>query len=240
MRNFKITLEYDGTDFFGWQVQPDLRTVQGELVGALEMISEGEVKVVGAGRTDTGVHAVGQVASARMETKLEPTVIGRALNARLYPDVFIRNVEEVSLAFNARFDATSRTYHYIIIRRPTALWRHRFYLYDGELDLHRARGALREVIGERDFTSFASSADTNTTKICNVIDACLTDSPRLVVLSITADHFLHHMVRTLAGTILEIGRGKPWSMSEIIEAKKRTAAGPTLPPYALYLMEVRY
>ncbi len=240
MRNYKITLEYDGADFFGWQVQPDTRTVQGELVGALETISCGEVNVVGAGRTDAGVHAVGQVVSARLETKLEPSVIRRALNAKLYPDVYVKGVEEVSLSFNARYDAKYRTYNYIFIRRPTALWRRRFYPFDGELDLHAMREALRGIVGARDFTSFAASSDSSATKVCNVIDAGLADSPPLVILSITADHFLHHMVRTLAGTILEIGRGKPFIMHEIVGKKKRAAAGPTLPPHALYLMEVRY
>jgi tRNA pseudouridine38-40 synthase len=240
MRKLKITLEYDGTDFFGWQSQPDRRTVQGELLHALRVLTGGDVKVVGAGRTDAGVHAAGQVASADLETRLAPEAIQKALNAKLPSDIVVRQVEEASPFFNARFDAKSRTYHYIFIRRRTALWKRYFYLTACGLDLRAMRRALREIIGEKDFTSFASTADTCGAKRCNVIRAELIDSPPLLVLAVTADHFLHNMVRTLAGTTLEIGKGKPWSMTGIIDARNRSNSGPTLPPHALYLMEVKY
>ena len=120
MRNFKLTIEYDGTDFHGWQVQPDVRTVQGEIISALGELGSG-VSVTGAGRTDAGVHASGQVANARLETRHEAATLVKALNAKLPRDVSIREVEEAPLSFNARFDARSRTYRYIITRRPTAL-----------------------------------------------------------------------------------------------------------------------
>ncbi|MCK4236918.1 MAG: tRNA pseudouridine(38-40) synthase TruA [Candidatus Krumholzibacteria bacterium] len=240
MRNFKLTIEYDGTDFYGWQIQLDRMTVQGELYRAFRELSGGELKIIGAGRTDAGVHAVGQVANVRLETDLSPTVVERAVNAKLPSSIFVRSVEEAHPSFNARFDARSRTYHYIFIRRPTALWRRYFHLAAGELDLRAIRSALRMIIGDNDFSSFASSADANPSKRCKVIEAGLTDSPPLVVIAVTADHFLHNMVRALAGTLLEIGRGKPLDMGEVIEACDRSAAGPTLPPNALYLMEVRY
>lgn len=240
MRNFKLTIEYDGTHFYGWQIQPDRPTVQGELYSALEDLAAGEVKLVGAGRTDAGVHAVGQVASAGLETDLNPAVLRRALNAKLPPDILIRHVEDVRPSFNARFDAKSRTYNYIFIRRQSAIWRNYYHRIPEDLDLRSMRAALHELIGERDFTSFASSSDSCSTKRCNVIRADLIDASPLLVLEIEADHFLHNMVRSLAGTLLEIGRGKPWSVGEIIEARDRSRAGPTLAPYALYLMEVSY
>jgi tRNA pseudouridine38-40 synthase len=240
MRNFKLTLEYDGMDFHGWQIQPDRRTVQGELCRAIEEITGERAAVTGAGRTDAGVHAVGQVASFRCETRLHPTVLCRALNATLPEDVRIRSAEEVSFNFNARFDAKSRTYQYLLIRRPTALWRNYYYLVTGELDIAAMRRALSELFGEKDFTAFASSDDDSATKRCTVKRAELVEAPPLVTLAITADHFLHHMVRSVAGTVLEIGRGKPWSMARIIEAKGRVKSGPTLPPHALYLIKVTY
>ena len=239
MRNFKLTIEYDGTDFHGWQVQPDVRTVQGEIISALGELGSG-VSVTGAGRTDAGVHASGQVANARLETRHEAATLVKALNAKLPRDVSIREVEEAPLSFNARFDARSRTYRYIITRHPTALWRRHFHYYGGELDVGAMRKAVRAMLGEHDFSSFSSSADTSRTKLCRVMSAGLSEAPPLLSFEITADHFLHTMVRSIAGTLLEIGAGKPWDVREIMERRDRGAAGPTLPPHGLYLVGVRY
>jgi len=240
MRTFKLTIEYDGTDFSGWQVQPDRRTVQGELYRALEETAGERGKIVGAGRTDAGVHAVGQVASVLSSTTLASAVLMRALNARLPFDVRVRSCIEAPEGFNARFDAKSRTYNYIFIRRPTALWRNYYHAVIGSLDTKAMRRSLRDLLGEKDFTSFASSEDDLTTKRCTMIRAELIEAPPLLVLSLTADHFLHHMVRSIAGTLLEIGRGKHWSMEEIVAARDHARSGPTLPPHALYLMQVAY
>ncbi|MDD4858258.1 MAG: tRNA pseudouridine(38-40) synthase TruA [Candidatus Krumholzibacteria bacterium] len=240
MRNFKLVLEYDGTDFHGWQIQPDRRTVQGELCRAIEETTLVRSMATGAGRTDAGVHAVGQVASFASETLLGPAVLKRAFNARLPKDVRVRSVDEAPPRFNARFDAKSRTYHYVFIGRPTALWRNYYYLVTVSLDLAAMRRALAELIGEKDFTAFASSRDDSTTKRCRVIKAELIETPPLVTLAVTADHFLHHMVRSIAGTVLEIGKGKPKDMAGIIAGRDPAPAGPTLPPHALYLMQVGY
>ena len=240
MRNFKVVLEYDGTDFRGWQIQPDERTVQGELSRAIAETTGETRNVTGAGRTDAGVHAAAQVASFASETRLSPVVLRRAFNARLPVDIRVRSVEEAPGGFNARFDAKSRTYHYIFITRATALWRNYYYLVTATLDLPAMRRALVELRGEQDFTTFASSGDDSRTKRCVVSKAELLETPPLLALEITADRFLHHMVRSIAGTALEIGRGKPWNMAEIVAARDPAAAGPTLPPHALYLMHVRY
>ncbi len=239
MRNFKLTIEYDGTEFHGWQVQPDVRTVQGEIVRALGELGE-HVEVTGAGRTDAGVHAAGQVANARLETRLDAATIARALNAKLPHDVRVKGIEDVPLSFNARFDARSRTYRYIITKRPTSLWRRYFHYHGGKLDIRAMRAATRELAGERDFSSFCSSADSSRTKVCRIMTADLAEAPPLITFDITADHFLHTMVRSIAGTLIEIGAGKPWDMKQIIEQRDRRQAGPTLPPNGLYLMEVRY
>ncbi len=240
MRNFRLTIEYDGSDFHGWQVQPDMRTVQGEILRALSELSHGPVKLVGAGRTDAGVHAAGQVASAGLETDLALDVVKRALNAKLPRDIWVRHAEEAHARFNARFDARSRTYRYVFIRRRTALWRKYFYYVDGDLDLRAMRVELSKLIGEKDFTSFTSAADVCMSKRCRVIGAEITDSGPLLSLTVQADHFLYHMMRVIAGTILEAGRGVTLDMNGILEARERSMAGPMLPPYALYLMEVTY
>lgn len=239
MRNFKLTIEYDGTDFHGWQVQPDVRSVQGEIIKALGELGE-EVALTGAGRTDAGVHASGQVANARLETRHDAQTLARALNAKLPRDVLIRKIEEVPLSFNARFDARSRTYRYIITRRPTPLWRRHFHYYGGVLDIGAMRRAVGELVGERDFSSFCSSADSSKTKVCRIMTSELSEAPPLISFDITADHFLHTMVRSIAGTLIEIGAGNPWEMKEIVERRERSAAGPTLPPNGLYLVRVRY
>jgi tRNA pseudouridine38-40 synthase len=232
MRNFKLTIEYDGTDFHGWQVQREIIRALGELGD--------DVSVSGAGRTDAGVHAAGQVASARLETRLDAPTIARALNAKLPSDVRIRRAEEVPLSFNARFDARSRTYRYLITRRESALWRRYFYYYGGELDIRAMRGAIRELQGEHNFSSFSSSADTSGTKACRVLSASLAETPPILSFEITADHFLHTMVRSIGGTLIGIGAGKPLDMKQIIERRDRRAAGPTLPPNGLYLVGVGY
>lgn len=239
MRNFKLTIEYDGTEFHGWQVQPDVRTVQGEIIRALGELGEA-ITVTGAGRTDAGVHAAGQVANAKLETRFDAETMERALNAKLPRDVRVKGAVEAPLSFNARFDARSRTYRYIITRRPTSLWRRYFHHYGGDLDIRAMRAAVRELAGERDFSSFCSSADSSGTKVCRIVTADLTEAPPLLVFDITADHFLHTMVRSIAGTLIEIGAGKPWNMKQIIDGRERKLAGPTLPPNGLYLMAVRY
>ncbi|RKZ06955.1 tRNA pseudouridine(38-40) synthase TruA [bacterium] len=240
MRNFKLKIEYEGTEFHGWQVQPDCRTVQGELISSAQELSTEPVRVVGAGRTDAGVHATGQAANILMETRLEAHTILKALNARLPKDVIVKSVEETSLEFNARFDAKRRTYRYIFINRKTALWRRYFYEVPELLDTAAMRKALYSLIGEKDFSSFASREDANRSKRCIVQRADLVESPPFINLNITADHFLHKMVRTIAGTVLEAGLGKQIDMDEVIAARSRDSAGPTLPPHALYLVRVDY
>jgi tRNA pseudouridine38-40 synthase len=240
MRTFKLTIEYDGTDFNGWQMQPFQRTVQGALGEAIYHATQERSVVTGAGRTDAGVHAAGQVASFSSGTRLSPDVLRRAINGWLPRDIRIRSAEEAPASFNARHDAKGRTYHYIFIRRETALWRNYYCYVKGNLDLRAMRRALADLAGEKDFTTFTTAEDSSTNKRCSVTGAELVETPPLLTLQLTADHFLHHMVRAIAGTLLDFGRGKPLSMADIIAARDSARAGQTLPPHALYLMAVRY
>ncbi len=239
MRNFKLTMEYDGTDFSGWQVQPQRRTIQGELYRAIERLATGRIRIVGAGRTDAGVHAAGQAANALFQTALGAEAVRRALSHYLPQDIRIKSVEEVDLSFNARYDAVSRTYSYIFIRRPTALWRRYFMPVSREMDIEAMRNVLKAIQGRHDFTSFSSSGGGGST-VCDVLRTELSETPPLVAFSITADRFLYKMVRTIAGTLLEAGQGKKVDVADILSAGNRKASGRTLPPNALYFMKAEY
>jgi tRNA pseudouridine38-40 synthase len=240
MRNLKLTIEYDGAGFSGWQVQPDRRTVQGELLSVIEPLAAGGVKIIGAGRTDAGVHAVGQVASVLLETNHDVDTIGRALNATLPDDIYIRAVAEAPLSFHARYDARSRRYDYIFIRKSTALWRNRFYQVPEDLDIDAMRGELAALRGRHDFTALSAAMDEGRSTVCTVIMADLLEAPPLLTLSVVADRFLTSMMRIVAGTVLRAGQGEPVSVASLIASQDRSTAGPTLPPHALYLMEVLY
>ncbi|MBD3178088.1 MAG: tRNA pseudouridine(38-40) synthase TruA [Candidatus Latescibacteria bacterium] len=239
MPNIKLTIEYDGSGFRGWQVQPGQRTVQGEIERAVRKITGEFSRVTGAGRTDTGVHAAGQVASVQMETGYPPEVIRRALNGNLPRDIRVRKAEKARPRFNARYDACSRTYHYIFFRGETALWRNYFFPTTFPLDLDAMRTGASELAGKNDFSSFVTSAGVQDTT-CRVISCSIIPTPPLLTISVKADRFLYNMVRAIAGTLFNIGRGKGLGMKEILGARDRRAAGTNLPASALYLMEVRY
>lgn len=244
MRNFKLTLEYDGTHFHGWQVQPGLRTVQGTLEEVLTRMAGSRVAVKGAGRTDAGVHALGQVASFRAALRLDPPRLQRALNATLPPDVAVRTAAEVPLEFDAQRDAKGRTYRYSLLlgTHPSPLERHcrLFVPYPVDQEaMGRAAGHLR---GEHDFTSFCAVQASAPTRTRTVTEArFVVEGPRTDFI-ISADAFLQHMVRIIAGTLLEVGRGRltPDGFRAILEARRRSRAARTLDPRGLCLMGVQY
>ena len=243
MRNFKLTIEYDGSRFSGWQVQPGRRTVQGKLYEALGEIAAGDVKIVGAGRTDTGVHAAGQVASAALETAMSTNVLLKALRGKLPRDIVVRAVDEVPPSFNARYDARSRRYHYIFIDRPSALWRNYYHEVPkgfGAEGVDAMREQLKALRGEHDFAAFAASGSNAMTTVCNVLRAEIIENRPLVTLSITADRFLYNMMRSIAGSVLRAATGRYVPIADILASGDRFSAGPTLPPGALYLMEIKY
>lgn len=242
MRNFKLVLEYDGTDFHGWQRQPDLRTVQGTLEEAVESIVGQNVPVYGAGRTDAGVHAFGQVASVAVDTRLSAAEFGRALASKLPEDVQAYRVEEVDLKWHARFNAKARRYTYYLRTEPTAIWRRFAHVVTYPLDVEAMKSAAVLLVGERDFTSFTPTQSIDTPPVCHVSRADVERLDEIIQIDLVADHFLHHMVRVVVGTLITVGRGKfpPEHMEEILCRKDRAAAGPTVPPNGLFLMEVIY
>ena len=246
MPNFRLLVEYDGTDLEGWQIQPGpARTVQGVLVAALERIAGAAVTVTGAGRTDAGVHAEGQVANVMLATRLAPAELQRALNALLPRDVAVREVAVVPDAFHARRHAHSKLYVYRLwtgttrspLRERTSLW------VRPSLDLEAMREASQALVGTHDFASFrgAGSGVRSSVRTLSRVEI-RGQLGGEVALDFEGTGFLRHMVRNLVGTLLEVGRGSraPDAMPGLLAALDRNQAGPTAPAQGLTLVRVRY
>ena len=241
-RNIKLKIEYDGKDFYGWQKQPDLRTVQGEIQERLEMILGHKINLIGAGRTDVGVHALGQVANFKTTSKLSIDSIINGLNGLLPGDIVIKGIEEVDLNFNSRYDAKSRSYKYRIHLGRTAILRNSVWEVLYPLNLEDIFEATEKIEGKHDFSSFCVAESTKDNNVCQVFSAGWEKSGNELIFKIEADRFLHTMVRSLVGTFVEVGRGY-FSVSDFVdamEAKDRKKAGPTAPACGLYLVEVEY
>jgi tRNA pseudouridine38-40 synthase len=241
-RNIKLQMEYDGTDFHGWQVQPNLRTVQGEIQLGLEAILKHQVNLIGSGRTDVGVHALGQVANFKTDSPLHVESIFRALNGLLPDDIAITQAEEVSSEFNSRYSAKSRVYKYRVHPGRTAILRRYVWEVQYTLDPKAMYEVTESIPGEHDFSSFCVAESSKDSNLCRVSSAFWESSGNELVFEIEADRFLHTMVRSLVGTLIEVGRGyfSAANFLEIVKAKDRTRAGPTAPARGLYLVEVKY
>ncbi len=244
-RNIKLTLEYDGTEFAGWQVQPGQRTVQGVLEDAIADLVGVSVSVVGAGRTDAGVHALGQVANASMRLDLEPARIAAALNARLPDDLLVKSAAEVPASFHARFSATSRKYLYLIGAAESPIWRMRRWHVRASLDVRTMREAAGTLEGEHDFSSFCLTGSEPDHHRCRVSRISLEWEPDFggtFVFRVEANRFVRGMVRSIVGTLVDVGRGRtsPESFRVILDARDRGKAGATAPAHGLYLEEVTY
>ena len=249
MRNVLLVLEYDGTEFHGFQWQPGLRTIQAELERALHQITGEQIRVVGAGRTDAGVHAAGQAVSFRTTSRLATARLVGALNAVLPRDVVVRSGREVPLEFHARYSAWGRAYRYSIWNAgtPTALRRLYTYHWPGHLDVDAMRLAARSLVGTHDFASFAGSADgvgrgTGRTTLRTVYWADCRREGNLVEIDVAANAFLPHMIRNLVGTLLWVGGGRidQEDFAAILASRDRTVAGPAAPARGLCLAEVYY
>jgi tRNA pseudouridine38-40 synthase len=241
-RNIKLEIEYDGTDFYGWQIQPKLRTAQGEIQDKLETILGHKINLIGAGRTDVGVHALGQAANFKTTNELSKNSIINGLNGLLPDDIVIKRIEEVDLNFNSRYNAKSRLYKYRIYLGRTAIWRKYVWEVLYSLNLENILEATKKIQGEHDFSSFCVAESTKDNNACRVFSAIWEKSSDELIFKIEADRFLHAMVRSLVGTLVEVGRGY-FSVSDfvnIMEVKDRKKAGPTAPACGLYLVEVKY
>ena len=242
MRNIKVILEYDGTNFYGWQVQPGMRTVQGVLEKAIEKLLSKKIKTIGAGRTDTGVHAIGQVANFFINKRYELETIKKALNTYLPQDIFIKNIEEVNTNFHSRFNAKMRTYIYRISKQFSVFTRNYSWYYKYPLDIQAMNDCCKLLLGEKDLTSFSVTKSKKDNMVMSIKKCIFTERKNEVVFTIKADRFLHKSVRTIVGTLILVGEGKlsAREFKSIIIAKDRRKAGKTAPPYGLYLKEVKY
>jgi len=244
MRNLKLTLAYDGTDFNGWQTQPGFRTVQETLEAAIVALTGLPARVNACGRTDTGVHAVGQVVNFYSETQLPPDVLVRALNAHLPPDVVVSEAVDVPQAFDANRDARRKLYRYVVHDGPVPnLFLRRYCCRSRHpLDADAMRMAAEPLRGRHDFHSFETDWPNRMSSVRTITHLSLNRMGEWIWLDVEADGFLYNMVRAIAGTLINVGRGY-WpvsKVSEILQAENRSEAGPTAPAQGLFLMRVSY
>jgi tRNA pseudouridine38-40 synthase len=243
--NFRLTLEYDGSDFAGWQLQAGgVRTLQGELEAAIERVCGARVRVYGAGRTDAGVHALGQVASVLVEFALPADAVQRALNARLPADIRAVGVEDAPEGFHAQHDAVGKSYRYRIATAAVVSPFERWFVWHAPepRDLDAMRRAARAFVGRHDFASFQPAGALVHDTVRTIHRLEVRDMGGEIVIDVDGDGFLRHMVRTLVGTLMDVGAGlrAPDSMAAMLAARDRRAAGQTAPAHGLTLVSVRY
>jgi len=248
MPTFKLTLSYDGTDFSGWQAQPNQRTVQGALRDAWQAITGEAVRMTATSRTDAGVHALGQVVGIGSQTELTPFRLLGGLNAKLPNDVVLRSIEPVGDDFHATHDAVGKRYRYQLHndRRRPLLDRHLVWHIPQQLDVAAMQAAGELLVGKHDFASFQSTGSPRDSTVRTITAVNIgqgdANEPARVWIEVEGDGFLYNMVRNIVGTLLDVGAGRRpagW-MSEVIAACDRQAAGQTAPAQGLMLVEVKF
>ena len=243
MRNIKITIQYNGKNYCGWQKQNNSPGIQGTIEKAIFDITREEVKITGSGRTDAGVHALGQVANFKINSQIPVDRIPNALNAKLPKDISIVKAEEVDEDFHSRYSAKKKTYRYQVYN---SLYRSPIYAdisypvkYD--LDIDKMKKEAKSLIGTYDFKGFMSSGSSVTDTVRTIYNIEVSKSEDLIIIEIEGNGFLYNMVRIIAGTLVDIGRGRiTENMSTIIKSKSRSMAGHTAPAHGLFLKKVDY
>lgn len=248
--NFKLLIQYDGTDFRGWQVQPGERTVQGELQRVLSLIEDAEVYVCGSGRTDSGVHAEGQVANIKLQRPFTPERLRSAINGNLFRDLRILQVEKAADDFHARFSAKSKTYVYRVINAPviSPFWTRYAHHEARPLNVNQMNEAAKYFLGEHDWTAFSAAQSDSENRVRNVTNFTVETvwdtraQSQIIEFRITGEGFLRYMVRSIVGTMLEVGRGEKDfdTIQQAIVNGDRNLAGATAPAHGLTLLKVFY
>jgi len=240
-RNIRLVVEFDGARFHGWQKQPGLRTVQGVIEDAIAEIFQQRCEVIGAGRTDAGVHALRYVCNFPADTEMDSARIPLALMAVLPEDVVVHGAEDVAPGFHARFDALSRRYRYLVSTVPVALRRGSVFFCKYYLDVARMIEAASFLAGCHDFTSFTPALNEANPE-CDLREILIEDEGGMICVTVEGNRFLHNMVRIIVGTLVEVGRGKiePADMVAILSARDRRTAGPTMAPHGLAFVSARY
>lgn len=248
MRTIKLTLAYDGSAYAGWQFQPNVPTLQAAVESVIAKITGETLRVTGSGRTDSGVHALGQVVSFSTESQLEPQVLQRAMNAFLPDDIVVLEVADAPERFHAIRDAVRKRYRYVIddARLPDVFSRAYSWKIWKPLDVAAMQRAASALIGTHDFSSFETSGSPRPTSIRTLFEITVERLPAeqggKIYIEVEADGFLYNMVRTIAGSLMLVGKGvkaETW-LAEVLEARDRCAAGPTAPPQGLFLLKVEY
>ncbi|MHC5142229.1 MAG: tRNA pseudouridine(38-40) synthase TruA [Planctomycetota bacterium] len=243
MRNIKLVIHYDGTNYHGWASQPETATVQGTIEEVIEKLTGQPVKVYGSSRTDAGVHALGQVANFRINSPVPTENFSNALNNLLPQDITISDVCEMPEDFDAISDTVEKRYDYLINTTPIrpVLARNQWHR-PGQLDIGKMHQAAQKFVGKKDFKSFASAADQRESSVRTITLCQVEQEGDAIKISVAADGFLYNMVRNIVGTLVEVGRGRwePDMIDTILEAKDRSAAGPIAPASGLCLMEIFY
>ncbi len=239
---YRMDIAYDGTGYAGWQIQRNAHTIQGEIEKALQIIFKKSIRVTGAGRTDAGVHATGQVAHFDCDDDLQAARLMRSLNGILLPTIRIKEIFETGSDFHARFSATAREYIYRIARRPTALYRHIVWQYSAPINLKAMQTAASLFTGERNFKSFCRTISEVENHTCDVEFLELNETADELQFRIKANRFLHGMVRAIIGTLMDVGRGKltKEKIEDIFKSGDRRLAGMAAPARGLTLIKVYY
>ena len=244
MRNIKLTIEYDGKDFGGWQKQPNKLNIQGEIERAIKSITGEDVELIASGRTDAGVHALGQVANFKTNSNIEIDKIPIAINSQVKNSIRIKNAEEVDLNFHSRYNCKKKTYRYIIdnSKYGTAIYRNICYHMPIKLNVEEMKKAVKYFEDEHDFKAFKSSGTSSKSSVRTIYSANVITEGDNIAIDLTGNGFLYNMVRIIAGTLVDVGLGKIKAneIPEIIESKDRNRAGKTLPPQGLMLLGVEY
>ena len=244
MRNIRLTIEYDGKEFNGWQKQPNKLNIQGNLEKVISDLTKEEIEIIGSGRTDAGVHALGQVANFKTNSNIPIEKFAIAINSRIKQSIRIKKAEEVDERFHSRYNCKRKTYRYIINTSETgsAIYRNLEYNIKMQIDVKKMQEAVKFFVGEHDFSAFKSSGTSSKSSVRTIYNAKVEQDGERIIIELTGNGFLYNMVRIISGTLVEVGLNKikPEDITKIIESKNRQNAGKTLPPCGLYLVSVEY
>ena len=244
MRNIMLKIEYDGKDFNGWQKQPTKLNIQGEIERAIKDITGEEVDLIASGRTDAGVHSLGQVANFKTNSNIPVEKFPIALNTKLKRSIRILEAKEVEERFHSRYNCKKKTYRYIInnSENGTAIYRDLEYNFSQKLDVEKMNQAVKKFIGEHDFKGFKASGTSSKSSVRIIYEAKVYKEGERIIIELTGNGFLYNMVRIISGTLVDVGIGKikVEDIEDIINYGERERAGKTLPPQGLYLVKVEY
>ncbi len=242
MNNYKLTVQYVGTNYCGWQIQSNGISVQQTIVDSIKIIVGEEINLIGSGRTDAGVHALGQVANFKSEQILEPKKFSYSLNSILPKDISVKNIEIVNENFHSRFDARKRSYLYLISKFKSPFYDNYSYRYFNEINIHKMNTLGKLLTGEKDFSSFCKKESDVENKSCNVFNIHWKETGDFVIFFIEANRFLHGMVRTIIGTLLSVSKSDEaeTEIIQITEVRNREEAGESVPAKGLFLYKVKY